>query len=289
MSFLALLAMPARAQTDTLKGRIIDAITKKPVPYATIEWRPKPQGVLGFGDGLFRLAVPADVAPDSLAVVGVGYARKTIAYAPSANQDLTIELNRKQGFLTDGSLLVGEPKIVLLGSRSTKPGAGMIQGMPGTQYALLCKNDKDKKLGFIRSVSFYIAENGLPRAQFRVRLYRADGAANGPASDMLSESIMASAAAGGQWFTVDLTSYTIRAPKEGFYVAMEWVPEGHDRFAFIDTLGPYTPHGQVLRPTFEFKESRTWNYTIGRGWSLITLASNGARYNVMIRAEVEAY
>jgi hypothetical protein len=93
---------------------------------------------------------------------------------------------------------------------------------------------------------------------------------------------------GGAWYTIDLTQYNIVAPDEGFYVAMEWIVTG-DKFYTTNFMDTYTPYGQILRPTFEFKESRTWNYTIGRGWSLITLANNGMRYNAMIKAEVDMY
>jgi hypothetical protein len=53
-------------------------------------------------------------------------------------------------------------------------------------------------------------------------------------------------------------------------------------------MDDYTPYGQIMRPTFEFKESRTWNYSMGKGWSLITAANGqGLRYNAMIKAEVD--
>ncbi len=47
--------------------------------------------------------------------------------------------------------------------------------MPGTQYAFYVKNDKGKKLGLVRTVSFFIGEHGFPREPFRIRIYAPDG------------------------------------------------------------------------------------------------------------------
>ena len=163
-----------------------------------------------------------------------------------------------------------------------------MQGLPGQQYAFYVKNEKGKKLGNIRSASFYIGENGFPREPFRVRIYKADGNYNSPNTDLLNDNVVVSAPKGGQWYTIDLTPYNIPAPDEGFFVAMEWIVSG-DNFYTTNFMDSYTPYGQIMRPTFEFKESRTWSYTIGKGWSLLTLASNGQRWNAMIKAEVDVY
>ncbi|QNP53052.1 hypothetical protein H9L05_05095 [Hymenobacter qilianensis] len=104
---------------------------------------------------------------------------------------------------------------------------------------------------------------------------------------MLTENVVVSAPGGGQWFTVDLTQYNIVAPDEGFYVAMEWIVSG-DKFYTTNFDDNYTPYGQIMRPTFEFKESRTWSYTLGKGWTLMTMSgAGGLRYNAMIKAEVD--
>ena len=115
--------------------------------------------------------------------------------------------------------------------------------------------------GRCRSTS---AKTVFPREPFRVRLYKADGNYNAPNTDLLTENVVVSAPQGGQWYTVDLTPYNIMAPEEGFFVAMEWVVSG-DKFFATNFMDDYTPYGQIMRPTFEFKESRTWNYSIGKG------------------------
>jgi hypothetical protein len=277
------------AQDGRITGRVVDEKTKDPIPFASIGLREEQTGALTNEYGFFQLATPVKAVDDSIIVMALGYKRTALLVKRGATmEDLIIEMPKQAVQLANVQVEASKVKALTLGCRSNSPGAGMIQGMPGSQYAFMVKNEKGKKLGYIRSVSFYIGENGYPREPFRVRLYKADGNYSAPNTDMLTDNVVVSAARGGEWFTVDLTSYNIPAPEEGFYVAMEWIVSG-DKFYTTNFMDNYTPYGQILRPTFEFKESRTWNYTIGRGWSLITLANSGSRYNAMIRAEVDAY
>ncbi|MBX0292767.1 carboxypeptidase-like regulatory domain-containing protein [Hymenobacter sp. HSC-4F20] len=276
------------AQENKISGRVVDEKTKEPIPFASIGLKEEQTGALTNEYGYFQIPMPEKNPQDSLVVVALGYFHKAVLIKPGIKiQDMIIEVPKRAIELKEVKV-VSSAKIknLDLGSKSNTPGEGMIQGMPGSQYAFFVKNDKGKKLGNVRSVSFYIGENGFPREPFRVRLYKADGNYNSPNTDLLTENIVVSAPKGGEWYTIDLTQYNIEAPTEGFFVAMEWIVSG-DKFYTTNFMDNYTPYGQILRPTFEFKESRTWNYTIGRGWSLITLANNGMRYNAMIRAEVD--
>ncbi|UOQ73758.1 carboxypeptidase-like regulatory domain-containing protein [Hymenobacter cellulosilyticus] len=286
--FAFVLLFPALgfAQENKISGRIVDQKTKEPIPFASIGLKEEQSGALTNEYGFFQMAMP-DKAQDSLVVLALGYFRKAILVKKGANlQDLIIEVPKRVIELKEVTVKGGKVKDLSLGSKGSTPGEGMIQGLPGQQYAFFVKNEKGKKLGNVRSVSFYIGENGFPREPFRVRLYKADGNYNSPNTDILTDNVVVSAPKGGEWYTIDLNSYNIPAPEEGFFVAMEWIVSG-DKFYTTNFMDSYTPYGQIMRPTFEFKESRTWTYSIGKGWSLITLANNGMRYNAMIKAEVD--
>ena len=288
VTFLLLLPALGMAQENRLSGRIVDQKTKEPIPFASIGLKEEQTGALTNEYGFFQMAMPEKNAQDSLIVLALGYKRMAVLVKRgNANlADLIIEVPKRVVELANVTVKGGKVKDLSLGSKAAAPGEGMIQGMPGSQYAFFVKNDKNKKLGNVRSVSFYIGENGFPREPFRVRLYKADGNYNSPNTDILTENVVVSAPKGGEWYTIDLTPYNIEAPTEGFFVAMEWIVSG-DKFYTTNFMDTYTPYGQIMRPTFEFKESRTWSYTMGKGWTLLTLASNGQRYNAMIKAEVD--
>ena len=286
--FTAVAATSGWAQQVQIKGVIVDKDTKEPLPFSSIGLKNEQIGALSNEHGQFIVPAPTKNTNDSLIVVALGYARRAVLVKRGvAVPSLTIEVPKRAVELSNVVVKAGKIKNLGLGARAANPGEGMIQGLPGSQYAFFVKNDKNKRLGNVRTVSFYIGENGFPREPFRVRLYRADGNYNAPNTDLLTENVVVSAPQGGQWYTVDLTPYNIIAPEEGFFVAMEWVVSG-DKFFATNFMDDYTPYGQIMRPTFEFKESRTWNYSMGKGWSLITAAnSRGLRYNAMIKAEVD--
>ncbi|SFQ32392.1 carboxypeptidase-like regulatory domain-containing protein [Hymenobacter arizonensis] len=286
--FIVATATSGWAQQAQIKGVIVDKDTKEPLPFTSVGLKNEQIGALSNEHGQFVVPAPSKNAEDSLIVVALGYGRKTVAVKRGVSvPNLTIEVAKRAVALGNVVVKAGKVKNLGLGAKSDNPGEGMIQGLPGSQYAFFVKNDKKKRLGNVRTVSFYIGENGFPREPFRVRLYKADGNYNAPNTDLLTENVVVSAPQGGQWYTVDLTPYNIMAPEEGFFVAMEWVVSG-DKFFATNFMDDYTPYGQIMRPTFEFKESRTWNYSMGKGWSLITAANGqGLRYNAMIKAEVD--
>ncbi len=286
--FSVITATSGWAQQSQIKGVIVDKDTKEPLPFTSVGLKSEQIGALSNEHGQFVVPTPSKNAEDSLVVEALGYSRRTVLVKRGvAVASMTIEVAKRAVQLSNVVVKAGKIKNLGLGAKTNDPGEGMIQGLPGSQYAFFVKNDKKKRLGSVRTVSFYIGENGFPREPFRVRLYKADGNYNAPNTDLLTENVVVSAPQGGQWYTVDLTPYNIMAPEEGFFVAMEWVVSG-DKFFATNFMDDYTPYGQIMRPTFEFKESRTWNYSIGKGWSLITAAnSQGLRYNAMIKAEVD--
>ena len=286
--FIVAAATAGWAQQSQIKGVIVDKDTKEPLPFTSIGLKNEQIGALSNEHGQFIVPAPSKNADDSLVVVALGYARRAVFVKRGVGvPNLTIEVPKRAVALGNVVVKAGKIKNLGLGAKSDNPGEGMIQGLPGSQYAFFVKNDKKKRLGNVRTVSFYIGENGFPREPFRVRLYKADGNYNAPNTDLLTENVVVSAPQGGQWYTVDLTPYNIVAPEEGFFVAMEWVVSG-DKFFATNFMDDYTPYGQIMRPTFEFKESRTWNYSMGKGWSLITASNgHGLRYNAMIKAEVD--
>ncbi len=288
-AFWVLMLLPALswAQENRITGRVVDSKTKDPVPFASISLREEGTGALTNEYGYFQLAGLEKTTQDSLVVMTMGHDRASIFIKRGNTEDLIVELNKRFIELKEVKVQGGKVKNYEMGSSKSEPGEGIIQGLPGSQYAFYVKNEKQKKLGNIRTVSFYIGENGFPREPFRVRIYKADGNYNSPNTDLLTENLVVSASKGGEWYTIDLTTYNIPAPEEGFFVAMEWIVLG-DTFYTTNFMDNYTPYGQIMRPTFEFKESRTWSYTIGKGWNLLTLANGqGRRYNAMIKAEVD--
>lgn len=277
-------AKATTTRAPSLNGRVLDAKTHLPVPYASLSLLNEPNWTLANAKGHFELPAPEKSASDTLRVACPGYLPRPVVLRNHALPDTTLTLERVAAAPKNQSPTSAQPLIRRLGSRAKKPGEGMIMGLMGAQFALLMEPSPKHRLGSIRSVSFFIGENGFPKGSFRIRIYRADGPNHSPGTDLLSENLVVAAPGGGQWFTVDVAKYFVEVPRDGFFVAMEWIVD----YKSSGLENGNTPPGQVLRPTFELRDSKTFSFTIGKGWNILTLKTSEFKScNAMIRAEIE--
>lgn len=252
-----------------------------PVPYASLTLRREPDWTLTNAKGHFQLAAPKKPDSDTLLVECPGYQTQAVVVHNRTLTDTTFTLKKTAPSPQAQPIQSASVEIKQLGSLAKQPGAGMIQGLKGAQYALLIEPSSKQRLGTVRTVSFFIGEYGFPKNSFRIRLYRANGANHSPGTNLLNENLIVAAPGGGQWFTVDITKYMVEAPQDGFFVAMEWVFDlGVDEHGIAGS--------QVLLPTYEFKSSKTWAYTVGKGWRLMTFRMPDSKFfNAKIRTEIE--
>lgn len=282
--FLLLLPLLGRAQQNRITGRVVDARTKAPISFASISLRVAGTGTLTNESGYFQMPESGEFKPDSLVFTTLGYCRRAVLVGPGQSEDLRIEMNK--GCL-DGINIIYcpvKPSAAIRQAPSTSNGA--MTGLPGTQYAFFIENDNRKQFRKMRSVSFYIGENGLPTAPFRARIYQVDHVSHAPAADLLAELLVLEPNRSGQWYTSDLSRYDIAVPKDGYFIALD----------FRQSAGPvpqpnkdkYVPSGQIMRPAFDFKDSSMWAYSPEKGWVRAPQSSSSRRYNAMVKLEVEA-
>ena len=276
--FLTCLVLPLLvcAQQSHISGRVLDAQTKEPIPFASIGLRETGAGVLTNESGYFQRLEADGFTQDSLVFSTLGYGRRALLIEQGKAENISVELSRQQlpGFISCPVV----PYVV-------DKNAPSIATAPGTQFAFFIGNDKRKQPRKMRSVSFYIGENGLPMETFRIRIYTADDKNHPPAADLLTEPVFLTASKGGQWYTSDLSRYNIAVPKEGFFVALDFRPSAEQTTQ--PNLAEYAPSGQIMRPAFDFKDSSMWAYSPEKGWYLFPQSSSSRRYNAMVKVEVE--
>ncbi|WP_231590690.1 carboxypeptidase-like regulatory domain-containing protein [Hymenobacter terrenus] len=281
---LILLPVIGQAQESRITGRVVDAQTKQPIPFASILLIESGTGTLTNEKGYFQLAGLDKFKQDSLVLVTLGYRRYAVFIERGKVEDMHIELRPK--------LLIGIPQCPIVPytpSRSDATRAAqneIITGLPGTQYAFFIKNKKQEPLGKFRTVSFYIGKNGFPRKAFRVRIYGADGPRHSPNISLFNEGVFRTVPEEDGWYTRDLSSYNIVAPKEGYFIAVEF--GNADDAAPQPDMDRYMPSGQIMWPSFELKKSNMWGYTLGKGWNLLPLTADNRRYNALVRVEVNS-
>jgi hypothetical protein len=190
----------------------------------------------------------------------------------------------------------GMPILLHVGSKR-KSVVASIASMPGRQIAMFMKGS-DNLNGTIKSAGFFLREHsGLPgglrgdaRSPFRVRVFARDSTTGKPGKELIDDVIITSALRRNEWHEVDLSSYQVTAPKEGFFVCFSLLPQAFYQFfgsksrkvGFHHNFG--VPYLGVTRHR-EFKEALSYDYESYNGnWRL-----NSFIGNFMMRAKVLAY
>lgn len=286
--FLLLLPLLGRAQENVvggISGRVVDANTKAPIPSTSISLRNSGIGALTDEHGRFRLADLKLLQQDSIVIINLAYENYSELVRMDNSKELVIELTRRN----IKPLGVRDTIFVChLSSREPEPYAEreLTAGTPGRQYAFFVANEMQRQFGKLRTVSFYIGENGLPMKPFRICIYKADGNYYAPKTALLNERLFINANSPGKWYSINLGRYNIAVPEDGYFVALEF---GNPTNSLAQpVLENYIPSGHVMRPALKYRKSITWSYRPEKIWSLCSKTEGLHRFDAMVRVEVEA-
>lgn len=282
--FLLLLPLLGRAQEMWVSGRVVDAATKKPVEYASMSLRNAQTGALTDLQGRFRLAGLSRDQPDSLIVMTLPYERYAIAVSAAKCTDLVVEVTRWKGY--DSAQVIMSYCRVRPRPYSVIPESEQLRFITDSQYAFFIPSKEHKPVGKLRTVSFYLGENGFPSTPFRLHIYQQEAPDRAPGADLLHETVFIKAAENGSWHTIDLSAYNISVATDGFFIAVEFaVPRTIIPPAAL-TSNP--PSGLIMRPDFDLKKSNNWHFLPTTGWSRAPQTSSMRRFNAMVKAEIDS-
>ncbi len=268
----------------SVSGYVFDAVSKQPL--AGIPIASNGAQTISAKNGFFQLKYPAaeqrtyrpDVL-DELAVELPGYAGRADIPADTTKLITLPLLRNPYRFPPDGNL---RPADSVHFSPCTSPW----ERLPGSQRAFLIQDSSIHQPRKLRAITFRIGKNGFVREPCRIRLYRYNGPGQPPGEDLLTENYVVSEAR-EETYTYDLSDYNVILPPSGFFLALEYVVGG-DHFYTSSHMVGYIPVGPLLRSPYAFADTRTWTYTIGKGWQRIPAAQTcWPRYESALSVEVE--
>ncbi len=244
-------------QSKELSGYIIDESTGNAIPYATIEIFEKELGTAANSYGIFNLPLPEDFIHQKLSISALGYTKKEIQINNEFDiKNCSIYLEPQIYTLPEFTFRDLSGQTEQLGNTPVdEDKGGSYPGLIiGEQIAVYMKPKKTDYPAIIKSVSFHIEKKtcGFKRANtpFRIRIYEYDTILNGPRKDLLREDLIVSGPKKGGWITVDVSSYQIPVPANGFFVAMEWIyTDDKYYYSYIDKYDnneEKTRYGQTL-------------------------------------------
>jgi pimeloyl-ACP methyl ester carboxylesterase len=221
------LTTPSWAQNRVLEGVVLDQVTQRPVPFATIGVPAQPLGTAANEAGVFRLVLPPTASPATVVVSSVGYEAATIPLATWTTSPQTVRLHPARVSLGEVVVRGGKVKTKTFGRTGTS--TFMVARMY-TEPELV-SDELAKEQGtlvpvdpycVLRDVHFFVAFNRFRSVTFRLQLYSVRQGL--PDRPLLRRNVFVDVSQPRGWVRVDLQadSLVLRGLEE-VAVTLQWV------------------------------------------------------------------
>lgn len=205
-----------------LEGRIIDAKTKQIIAFANIENYRIQKGAQSNQDGVFSLTLSNGNSSDTLKISCIGYEDYFITGLKS-DANVTYELNPIVFQLKEVSVGRGKAREIEIGvlNKSGHKWEVMNQRLqnPGLQNAVYMQNTGYES-AYIEKLHFFMGDDMFD-APFRIHLYENENGV--PGKSLFEQALTYSAVKKKSWNVFNVSEHSIRVPKEGFWVSVEWI------------------------------------------------------------------
>ena len=224
--FAFLLCIPVLNAQYILQGRIIDALTKEPLPFVNVGVLKKELGTVSNEDGFFFLEVPDVFAEETLRFSMIGFDERDFQVADLEAILLSnnILVLAEQTTFLEEVVLTAEKKWDTRVSGNATTSKLLITGFTsnqlGNEIALFVKVKKTP--AYIEGIQFSVVENIYPEVRFRVNVYSNEY--RFPDENILKENIFVTLKQSKGIISVDLKEYDILIDDDVF-ISLEWIDE----------------------------------------------------------------
>jgi len=279
MKFL-LLIIPflAFSQQQIAKGFVLNENTKTPIPYVNISILKSQIGTSSHEDGSYHLEIFKEDIDKGIKLSSLGYKDsiisvskliklKTIYLKPLIEElnEVVITNKFEEKFL----------EINPLSKSDLCSGFGTSAKNPWIIASYFPFKDNYELTDYIKSVKFYFGNFKNKKSKFRLRLYSV-GLDGLPNRDLISKNIIVELKRKQKSVEIDLTVYSLIFPREGFFVAFEWlyIPYNTEKVTYVFE-NKKNKKGLKYNPTFSgicqpSRDMKTAIYISGQ-WKDMTL------------------
>ncbi|MCA6372184.1 MAG: carboxypeptidase-like regulatory domain-containing protein [Cytophagales bacterium] len=212
----------------TIQGHI-NSPAGEPIPYANVIIRGKKGGSYSNELGFFE--IPA-VVTDTVVFSSVGYQRKALLASQSTG---VVVLNTDTTLLESITVRANNhksrPSKLSFGYLNSKGRSSISSGVPGVQFATLIENTANID-GIIETIFIGISSHN--KSRIRVRFYKRSASGVGP--ELSSQNFIFDISGKHKPYKFDVSSHYVLFPKEGFFVAVEF-------------LGDLDKNGNIIQKT----------------------------------------
>jgi len=251
----------------TISGLVIDAHSKKSIPYATIINTNSKHGLYTTENGTFKISVNKN---DSLHISCIGYKPITTPVLYSVNKNNSpdtfylIPYSKDLGEVIVAPVDWSKYKEMKLGYANLKSNYHVSRGT-GVEYAVYIPNTKRIADAYIHLLKYKIEKVRLDTVAIRLHLYAAN-ADDSPSIELLdSNYIEILAGKMNKVLSFDVSALKIKFPLNGIFIGIEWL-------GLYDTKTNSTFSKQAVEPmigfNFKSKEGLTYERKMNSKWEL---------------------
>lgn len=265
-----------------IKGVVIDNQTNEKIPYVNIWVAHKNIGTTSNEEGRFTLETNT---PEEVIFSAIGFESKTITLNAIENTVLlepqTIQLNEIVVLPRERTLehVIGEFSFRKINHYF----AG--NETPWIIAKYMTYDDGYDATPFLKTLKF-LTKSEVKSSTFNVRLYRVSE--NGsPGNSLYNNNIIALAIKGKHMTEVDVSALNIRFPKEGFFIAVEWLilPENKYEITYVTENSDKKEKSIRIAPIIgaELKSNKdtSWKYAKGK-WKKAPVFIIGTRLSTKV-------
>ena len=259
--FALLLLLLSTCIYSQIKGIVLNE-SNKPIPYVNIWVENENSGTTSEENGSFSINV---VDQNKVLIFSaLGFETKKVKVAGAEKvvlKEIAFELN-------EVVINKNKKELTRLIGDSKSTSAIHISRRAPWIYAKLFKYEIDYiKTPFIKEVIIYTYSK-IKKASFKLRIYKVkeDGF---PGEDFIREDIVVFVKKGTKKNTVELSKYNLNIPKEGIFVAFEWMLIENNKIEFIyknrELKKTYKDFDYAPSLVFNYKDrDLTFTYSNGR-------------------------
>lgn len=212
------LAVSSSAIIAQKKGVVIDELTQRPIPYVNIHISGTKIGFNSDEKGLFKISAESD---DIMVFSVVGFENKELIYntikdtiklTPVIYELEEVTISSKEDF----EIEIGKLRMQLIGYY-----VGSFAPSPTMNAYYYPYHSKYEQTPYLKTIKF-ITYSRVNNAKFNVRLY-SKGKDGAPGEMIYDKAIIGVAPKGVHKIEIDLDNLDIRFPRNGLFVAIQWL------------------------------------------------------------------
>ncbi|MDT0295876.1 carboxypeptidase-like regulatory domain-containing protein [Mesonia ostreae] len=225
--FLFLIYLPANSQI--LKGIIIDSQTKEKLPYVNISLFNKNIGTSTNENGYFKFEISKKSSQDSLLISFIGYKDKIIPlknYTSKISNNIKIELEQKNELLNEVYISDNKKNYSFINHNlGTSRERTFIASVPyGDEIATLIENPREKNGKLVELVLKFKKRSSdqikVFKTYYRINFYK-NNLENGPGELLTYKNIIIKPENKNNKVKLELKNLKIKLPKNGLYIGIE--------------------------------------------------------------------